>query len=46
VHFPSDVLAGAALGAAVGAAVAWLLPRAEGALAAWRTKRGQTPSGA
>jgi len=29
VHFPSDVLAGAALGAAIGAAVAWLLPRAE-----------------
>jgi undecaprenyl-diphosphatase len=45
VHFPSDVLAGAALGAALGAAVAWLLPRAEGALAR-RTKRGQTPSGA
>jgi len=46
VHFASDVLAGAALGAAIGAAAAWLLPRAEGALAAWRTKRGQTPSGA
>ncbi|HEX3329757.1 MAG TPA: phosphatase PAP2 family protein [Gaiellales bacterium] len=46
VHFPSDVLAGAALGAGLGAAAAWLLPRAEAAVAAWRTKRGQTPSGA
>ncbi len=46
VHFPSDVLAGAALGAAIGAAVAWLLPRGERFLAGWRTRRGQTPSGA
>src|SRR5256885_11962954 len=46
VHFPSDVLAGAALGAAIGASVAWLLPRAERALAERRTKRDQTPSGA
>jgi len=46
VHFPSDVLAGAALGAALGAVMAWLLPRAEGALAARRTKRGQTASDA
>jgi undecaprenyl-diphosphatase len=46
VHFPSDVLVGAALGAAIGAMVAWLLPRAERALAAWRTRRGQTPPGA
>lgn len=43
VHFPSDVIAGAILGAAIGAAAAWLLRRGERLL---RTKRGQTPSGA
>jgi undecaprenyl-diphosphatase len=43
VHFPSDVIAGAILGAAIGAAAAWLLRRGERLL---RTGRGQTPSGA
>jgi undecaprenyl-diphosphatase len=46
VHYPSDVIAGAALGAAIGAVAAWLLPRGERALARRRTRRGQTPSGA
>jgi undecaprenyl-diphosphatase len=46
VHFPSDVLAGAALGAVIGAAVAWVLPRVEHALGERRTRRGQTPFGA
>ena len=34
VHYPSDVLAGALLGAAIGAAAVWLLARGERALAA------------
>ncbi len=41
VHFPSDVIAGAILGAAVGAAAAWLLRRGERLLGA--TRWGQTP---
>jgi len=55
VHFPSDVLAGAALGAASGAAVAWLLPRAEDVVSrrGWRRssagdspgERGLSPGG-
>ena len=46
VHFPSDIIVGAVLGAAIGAVAAWLLGRGERALAGWRTRRGQTPSGA
>jgi undecaprenyl-diphosphatase len=40
VHFPSDVIAGALLGSAIGAAAAWLLARAERML---RVRRGQAP---
>ncbi len=36
VHFPSDVIAGAILGAAIGAAAAWLLRRGERLLRAGR----------
>ncbi len=46
VHYPSDVIAGAAVGAAIGAVAAWLLGRGERALARRRTGRDQTPSGA
>lgn len=46
VHYPSDVIAGAALGATIGAIAAWLLGRSERALARRRTGRGQTPPGA
>jgi undecaprenyl-diphosphatase len=41
VHFPSDVIAGAILGVALGAAAAWLLTRGERHLGA--TRRGQAP---
>jgi undecaprenyl-diphosphatase len=34
VHYPSDVIAGALLGAAIGAAAVWLLRRGERALSA------------
>jgi undecaprenyl-diphosphatase len=40
VHFPSDVIAGALLGSAIGAAAAWLLARTERML---RVRRGQAP---
>jgi undecaprenyl-diphosphatase len=40
VHFPSDAIAGAILGTAVGAAAAWLLARGEGRL---RGGRGPGP---
>jgi undecaprenyl-diphosphatase len=40
VHFPSDVIAGAILGSAIGAAAAWLLRRAERLPGG---RRGQAP---
>ena len=43
VHFPSDVIAGAILGAAVGAAAAWLLTHGEDALARRTTSPGSDP---
>jgi membrane-associated phospholipid phosphatase len=39
VHYPSDVLVGAALGAAIGAAAVPVLGVAERALQSWRTRR-------
>jgi undecaprenyl-diphosphatase len=43
VHFPSDVIAGALLGSAVGAAAAWLLAHAERALARSTANPGSDP---
>jgi undecaprenyl-diphosphatase len=43
VHFPSDVIAGALLGSAVGAAAAWLLRRGERALARRPANPGSDP---
>jgi undecaprenyl-diphosphatase len=43
VHFPSDVIAGAILGAAIGAAAAWLLRRGERRLARRTREAGSDP---
>jgi undecaprenyl-diphosphatase len=43
VHFPSDVIAGAILGSAIGAAAAWLLTRSEHALARRTRRAGSDP---
>jgi undecaprenyl-diphosphatase len=43
VHFPSDVIAGAILGAGLGAAAAWLLRRGERVLARRTRQTGSDP---